>query len=254
MNLKLKGKTVLITGASGGLGKAIAKSYAKEGAHLALCCYEASAEVKTMAKKLEKKYKIKTIVSRYDLGRLDSAKNVIDKTLKLTGTVDVLINNAVRFGSRARQGAGFDSIDEIIWTRGIRDNIEGAIQMTRLVAPHMRKQKWGRIVHVSSRAAAMGMAGNEYYGASKMALVGLNRSLAYSLGRSGSILTNVVEPGFTRTHRNEGQGKRMEKAICEITPIGRLLNAKEVAKTVVYLGSSGNQGVTGQVLAISGGL
>ena len=254
MDYGLHDKTVLITGASGGIGRAIATGFAAEGAHLALCCFNASDEANDLAADLRARYGTKSTVSRLDLGRLDSARCALADALQLNERIDVLINNAVRFGARASSSDHFDDIAEDAWIRCIRDNVEGAIQLTRLVAPIMRKERWGRIVHVSSRAAAMGMAGNEYYGAAKMALVGFNRSLSFSLGKAGSILTNVVEPGFTRTERNRGQGERMEKAIVAMTPVARLLSAEDVALPIVYLGSAANTGITGQVIAVSGGL
>jgi 3-oxoacyl-[acyl-carrier protein] reductase len=136
----------------------------------------------------------------------------------------------------------------------VRGNIEGVVRLTRAVAPTMRERKWGRLVHISSSIATDGMAGGEYYATAKAALHGFSRSAAFSLGGSGDILSNVVMPGLTRTETNvEIITDEFDQMFSALAPIGRLLDASEVARPVVYLGSAANTGITGQVVAVTGG-
>ncbi len=108
-------------------------------------------------------------------------------------------------------------------------------------------------MHISSSIATDGMAGGEYYGAAKAALHGFSRSAAFSLGKDGDILSNVVMPGFTRTDTNAEMADEYGHMFSAQAPIGRLLDASEVAGPVMYLGSAANTGVTGQVVTVSGG-
>jgi 3-oxoacyl-[acyl-carrier protein] reductase len=135
----------------------------------------------------------------------------------------------------------------------VRANTEGALRLSRAVAPVMRQRRWGRLVHISSSIAVDGMAGMEYYAAAKAALHGFSRSVAFSLGRDGDILSNVVVPGLTRTETNVAITDADGHHFAALAPIGRLLDAPEVAGPVVYLGSAANTGVTGQVVAVTGG-
>jgi 3-oxoacyl-[acyl-carrier protein] reductase len=135
----------------------------------------------------------------------------------------------------------------------VRSNIEGAIRLTRAVAPAMRERRFGRLVHISSSIATDGMAGGEYYGAAKAALHGFSRSVAFNLGRDGDILSNVAMPGLTRTETNGHIVDAAGTSYAALSPLRRLLDAAEVANAVVYLGSAANTGVNGQVVAVTGG-
>jgi 3-oxoacyl-[acyl-carrier protein] reductase len=173
---------------------------------------------------------------------------VIDFALGTTGRVDVLVNNAVHWGSAApRPDATFETVPDDEWLHVLRDNIEGAIRLSRAVAPHLRAQRWGRLVHISSDLALGGAAGSEYYGAAKAALHGFSRSVAFGLGSSGDILSNVVVAGLTRTERNafivDGAGPADN-------PLGRWLDAEEMAAPVVFLASAANTGITGQIVPV----
>jgi 3-oxoacyl-[acyl-carrier protein] reductase len=145
-------------------------------------------------------------------------------------------------------------VPEADWLKVFWTNIEGALRLSRAVAPAMRARRWGRMVHISSTVAVDGMAGGEYYAAAKAALHGFSRSAAFGLGRDGDLLSNVVMPGLTRTETNTDFVTEAEAAhYGALTPLGRLLDAAEVAGPVVYLGSAANTGITGQVIPVNGG-
>ncbi|MFL5334351.1 MAG: SDR family NAD(P)-dependent oxidoreductase [Geminicoccaceae bacterium] len=140
------------------------------------------------------------------------------------------------------------------WLGMLRANTEGALRLSRIVAPLMRRQRWGRLVHISSNIAVDGMAGAEYYAAAKAALHGFSRSAAFALGRNGDILSNVVMAGLTRTETNAAITDAFGDHYSARAPLGRLLDAAEVASPVIYLGSAANTGITGQVIAVTAGV
>lgn len=252
MELGLQGRTVIVTGASGGLGRHLARGFAAEGADVVLTYHRGQSEAEQVAKEIGDRAR----VVRYELGDAGSARAVVGAALAWTGRIDVLVNNAVHWGAEApTPERPFEAVPEADWLRILRTNTEGALQLSRAVAPVLRERGWGRIVHISSSVATDGLAGAEYYAAAKAALHGFSRSIAFALGRDGDILSNVVAPGLTRT------GTDVNTAIVDaaghhfaaLAPIGRLLDAAEVAGPVVYLGSAANTGITGQVIPVTGG-
>ncbi|MDR6320755.1 SDR family NAD(P)-dependent oxidoreductase [Actinoplanes couchii] len=246
--MRLAGRTVIVTGATGGLGDPIARRFAAEGADVVLTYHEARGKAEKLAADLGGR----TLVARHDLGDPDTARDLVEAVIAWSGRIDVLVNNAVRWGS-AQPGGSFDETPDDLWHRVVRDNIEGALTLSRLVAPHMRERRWGRLVHISSSIATQGMAGGEFYGAAKSALAGFNRSAAFSLGSYGDILTNVVSPGLTRTVTNGHIADSVPESYYGQIPLGRLLTADEIAAPVVFLASAANTGITGQVIAVDGG-
>jgi 3-oxoacyl-[acyl-carrier protein] reductase len=245
MDLGLHGRTVIVTGASGGIGRHIAGRFAAEGADVVL----------TYHSKPINHFDGKALFQRYELGDARSAHDLVEAALAWTGRIDGLVNNAVHWGSDAPPDpdTGFEELADEVWTRVLRDNIEGVVRLSGLVAPHMRRQRFGRLVHISSSIATTGMAGGEYYGAAKAALHGFSRSLAYGLGRAGDLLSNVVVPGLTRTETNTHIVEAVGAGLAAAKPLRRLLTADEVAAAVLFLGSAANTGITGQVIAVDGG-
>ena len=146
----------------------------------------------------------------------------------------------------------FEAVED--WQSLFRINAEGAIRLSRATAPIMRDQKWGRMVHISSTLAVGGAAGAEYYAAAKAALHGFSRSAAFSLGRDGDILSNVVMLGLTRTDTNTAITDAAGDHYSALAPIGRLLDAEEAVRPIVFLSSTANSGITGQVISVSGGV
>jgi 3-oxoacyl-[acyl-carrier protein] reductase len=250
MNLGLEGRTVIVTGASGGIGRHVARRYAEEGADVVLT-YHTQAEA---ADKLVADLGTRAMATRFDLGDARSAGELVEAVLAWSGRIDVLVNNAVRWGATAPDSTGrFEDAPDDAWQSMLRTNLEGTLRLSRAVAPHMRSRGWGRLVHVSSSIAVEGMSGGEYYGTAKAALHGFSRSAAFSLGRDGDILSNVVVPGLTRTETNAHIVASVPPDYAQRHPIGRLLDADEVAGPIVYLGSAANTGITGQAILVNGG-
>ncbi|GAA5210250.1 SDR family NAD(P)-dependent oxidoreductase [Streptomyces thinghirensis] len=261
MDLGLNNRTVLVTGASGGMGREIATAFGAEGADVVIG-YRSRPEDAAATAELVEKAGGRALTALYDLGDPATARTLVDATLGWTGRADVLVNNAFRpFGFRP-PGDRFEEVGDD-WQGKLHDNIVGAIELTRLVAPPMRERGWGRIVHLSSSMVTEGVLetdagriGSEYYAAAKAALHGFSRSSAFSLGRDGDILSNVVIPGLTRTFRNE---ERMANSFgvaeryAARAPLSRLLDAAEVARVVVFLASAANTSVTGQSIPVTAG-
>jgi 3-oxoacyl-[acyl-carrier protein] reductase len=250
MDLGLTGRTVIVTGASGGIGQHIASGFAAEGADLVVTYRTSRSDAELVAKEVGER----ALVVPYELGDRESARSVVRAALDWTGRIDVLVNNAVAWGAMdPSDGRSFEEVPEDAWRDALRQNVEGALQLTREVTPTMRRRHWGRVVHISSTIVPAGLAGGEYYGAAKAALHGFSRSAAFSLGKDGDILSNVVLPGLTRTATNTEITDAAGDLFSGQAPIGRLLEAAEVANAIVYLGSAANTGITGQAITVSGG-
>lgn len=250
MDLGLADRTVVVTGASGGLGRHIAKAFADEGANVLITYHQNRDNAEKVAADIGER----GLVTPFDLATPEAGQAVVNVALEWTGRVDVLVNNAVVWGATTPdQGQQFEDVPDAAWTTTLQLNTEGALRLARAVAPIMRHSGWGRMVHMSSSLATDGMAGAEYYAAAKAALHGFSRSVAFSLGKDGDILTNVVLPGMTRTDTNVEIVKNYGDHFASLAPIGRLLDAGEVANTVVYLGSAANTAITGQAITATGG-
>lgn len=250
MDLGLAGRTVIVTGASGGIGRDIARGFAAEGADVVLTYHSSRHDAEQLAKEIDGR----THLARFDLDDADSAAALVAATLEWTGRIDVLVNNAVHWGAAApTPERPFEAVPDTDWLKIVRANIAGALRLSRAVTPTMRERRWGRMVHISSSIATDGMAGAEYYAAAKAALHGFSRSAAFALGKDGDILSNVVMPGFTRTDTNTALAEAAGDQYSALAPINRLLSAAEVANPVIYLASAANTGITGQAIAVTGG-
>ncbi|KAA9381517.1 SDR family oxidoreductase [Microbispora cellulosiformans] len=250
MDMGLTGRTVIVTGASGGIGREIARGFAAEGADVVLTYHHSQEGAERLAKEIGGR----SLVAPYELDDDEAARTLAETVIEWSGRIDVLVNNAVHWGATEPDaGLAFEAVSDERWQKTIRANVEGALRLSRAVVPSMRKRGWGRLVHISSGIAVDGMAGGEYYGAAKAALHGFSRSAAFGLGKDGDILSNVVMPGLTRTETNGAIVEQAGGHYSALAPIGRLLDAAEVAGAVVYLGSAANTGITGQAIKVTGG-
>lgn len=248
MDLGLNERTVIVTGAPGGLGRRIVRKFAAEGAHVVLGYRSSRTEAEVLAKELGERAR----ALPFDLTDPESAQRLVDATLAWTGRIDALVNNAVSWGiDPDAPPSSFEDVPH--WLDILRTNAEGTIGLTRAVAPIMREQRFGRLVHLSSTIATEGTEGMEYYAAAKAALHGFSRSVAFALGKDGDILSNVVMPGLTLTDTNGFVTDAVGAEYSARSPLGRLLDADEVATPIVYLSSAANTGINGQVIAVTGG-
>jgi NAD(P)-dependent dehydrogenase (short-subunit alcohol dehydrogenase family) len=244
MDTGLNGRVVLVTGASSGIGRAIARAYGAEGAKVALTYRSEEAAAHATAADVEAAGGAALVLS-LELQRVGSCDEVVAAVRERWGGIDVLVANAVQWPDRAPEDAdGFEHMRVERWRNTLRTNLEGTFATVRAALPAMR----GRIVLMSSGLAEEGMAGGGDYGAAKAGLHDLARSLAWELGRE-RILVNVIDTGFTLTERNLGHfTDGLRERVSRSVPSGRLSTPEEVARLALFLGSAANGNISGEVV------
>lgn len=243
----LKGKTALVTGASRGIGEAIARTFAQHGADVAFT-YNRSVE---RAEALEKELAdlgVKAKAYQSDAGDLEQAKALCDAVLQDFGKIDVLVNNA---------GITKDNLllrmTEEEWDTVINTNLKSVYNTCKFVAYAMLKQRSGSIINLSSIVGMKGQGGQANYAASKAGIIGFTKSLADELG-ARSIRCNAIAPGFIKTDMTDALGDDAQDAFLKSIPMKRMGEAEDVANAALYLASDLSTYVTGQVLSVCGGL
>ena len=240
----LNGKTALVTGASGGIGNAIATQLHAQGAHVIL---HGTRREKLVA--LSKQLGTNNSVVIADLNDLDAVGNIIADAGEASGaTIDILVNNA-----------GF-AIDGLLMRMKIQDwqsvldvNLTANMVLCRTAMRSMMKAKWGRIISISSIVGATGNPGQANYAASKAGVIGFSKSLAQEVASRG-ITVNMVAPGFIETPMTESLDEKQKDNLLSKVPVGRLGTANEVASAVVFLASSEASYLTGATLHVNGGM
>lgn len=241
----LTGKWALVTGASRGIGKAIAVRLAEEGVHVTVH-YNSSAD---SAEKVAEECRTCGVQSHVVQGDLATPEGVaaILKALENNGVaVDILVNNAGTYDA-----APLWSCSDESWERVQQVNLESARKLIQAVLGPMIQKRWGRVISLSSILGRWGGRGNASYCVSKAALDALTRVAALEVGRKG-ITVNAIAPGLVATDMADGMGEEMQKQILERTPLRRAAEPSEIAEAVVFLCRCGY--VTGEVLCIDGGL
>ena len=244
--LRLDGRTALVTGASQGIGEAIARRLAAQGARVVLA-----------ARNREKLEALAAAIAAdggaahalpLDLARAAEIGERLKSLPAEWAEIDVLVNNAgiTADGLLARM-----SLEQ--WQSVLDTNLTGSFAVTRELVRGMMRRRWGRIVTVSSVVGLMGNAGQANYAAAKAGLIGFTKSVARELA-SRNITANVVAPGFVETAMTDVLPEATKQAMFDDIPLGRFGRAEEIAAAVVYLASEEAGYVTGQVLNVSGGL
>jgi len=262
MELGLKDKVVLVTGASKGIGRAIAEAFAAEGAKVAIAARNGD-EVQRVATELGKRFSTDTLGIGADVMLSADITRMVDETTQRFGSVHVLVNNAGGVGAFAP----FDQLTDDDWLEILSFNVLSAVRAVRAVLPHMQKQKWGRIINISSESGTQPDAFMPHYNASKAALNNLTKSLSKAYAQDG-ILVNTVSPAFIMTPLvSDMLGKRAREQ--KVSPeeltrqflatnrphieLKRPGESKEVAAAVVFLASENASFITGANLRVDGG-
>ncbi|GHF65926.1 SDR family NAD(P)-dependent oxidoreductase [Streptomyces thermodiastaticus] len=252
MDFGLDRRGVLITGATGGIGSAVARAYAAQGARVALGYAQDTAAAEALAEELGAKNDDAMAV-RCRIGEDGSAEAAVAAVEEKWGRVDVLVAGAMAPGGLRPPGIRFEELAPDHWTGFVTGNTLHTLRTVQLVLPGMRRAGWGRIVLLSSVVARLGKPGREFYGTVKSGLYGLVSSLVWDLAGSG-VLVNLVSPGLTLTPKNAAMVPPARRAEEEAaTPTGRLSTPEDVAAAVLFLGSGANGNITGQDLAVAGG-
>ncbi len=240
----------LITGSGRGIGLASARALAAEGFAVALnCSSEGSLErTRGEAAKIEAEFKVPAIALAADVSDMDAACHLVEEAVAKLGRLDVLVNNAgiTKDGLIARMSEeDFDSVIDV--------NLKGTFNCCKAAAKVMMKQRCGRIINMSSVVGLFGNAGQTNYAASKAGVIGITKSLAKELARR-SITVNVIAPGYISTDMTGALNDDQRAAISERIGLGRLGEAQDVAAVVAFLASPAASYITGQVIAVDGGL
>lgn len=244
---KLEGKTAVVTGASRGIGHAIALQLAEEGANVVVN-YSGSEDKALQVVEEIKNIGRNAIAVKANVSDNESVQNLMSQALEAFGSIDVLINNAGITRDNLIMRMKEDEWDDVIST-----NLKGVFLCTKAVTRQMMKQRAGRIINISSIVGVMGNAGQANYVAAKAGVIGLTKTTARELA-SRNILVNAIAPGFIETEMTDALPEDIKAAMLAQIPLAQLGQPKHIAKAVVFLASEDSSYMTGQVLHIDGGM
>ncbi|MDZ4306773.1 3-oxoacyl-ACP reductase FabG [Allopontixanthobacter sp.] len=243
----LTGMTALVTGASGGIGSAIARSLAAQGARLALSGSNGD-KLRAFREELNDDFGHDHVEITCDLSNADSVEHLVPATIDTFGQLDILVNNA----GITRDNLAMRMKDDE-WSQVMQVNLEAAFRLMRAAARPMMKARFGRIVNITSVVGATGNPGQMNYAAAKAGLVGASKSLAQELASRG-ITVNCVAPGFIRTAMTDQLPEAQKDALNSRIPMGRMGEGEDIGSAVTYLASREAAYVTGQTLHVNGGM
>lgn len=241
----LKGKTAIVTGASRGIGKAIALKLAENGANIVL--NYRSSSIDDIINEIEAKG-VKVVAVQGDVSISEDADKLIKAAVDNFGSVDILVNNAgiTKDGLLMRmKDEDFDKVIDV--------NLKGAFNTIRAASTIMMKQRSGKIINLSSVVGLTGNAGQANYSASKAGLLGLTKSVARELAARG-ITCNAVAPGFIETDMTDVLSDKVKEGLLNNIPLKRLGKPEDVANLVCFLASQNANYITGQVMNVDGGM
>lgn len=239
-------KTALITGASGGIGSAVAKKLADSGYALALL-YNKNVDAASRLRDEIRHSGCDAEIFKADIASSSEVGAAVDAAMREFGHIDVLVNNA----GTAEQKL-FTDISDSDWNRMISTNLSGVFYTCRAVLPGMISKKRGRIINITSMWGEVGASCEVHYSAAKAGVIGLTKALAKELGPSG-ITVNAVSPGVIKTSMLSDFTEDDLSALADETPLGRLGTPGDVAEAVAFLASDDAAFITGQILGVNGG-
>lgn len=245
--MQLAGKVALVTGASRGIGRAVALQLAKSGAKIAVN-YAGNQAAAEEVKQLIEENGGEAILVQADISSSESVDAMVSAVMDAFGRIDILVNNA---------GITRDTLlmrmKEADWNAVIQTNLTGVFYVTKAVSKIMMKQRSGRIVNMSSVVGLMGNAGQANYAAAKAGVIGFTKSMAKELA-ARNITVNAIAPGFIATDMTAVLSDKVKEDLATKIPLGRLGAADDIANAVLFLVSDSASYITGQTLNVDGGM
>jgi len=245
---KLDGQTALVTGASRGIGRAIAKELARNGANVVINFARSQAEAVSLQNEIQTEFGKQAQIIQFDVSKEEEVQSGFDKIVSSNEKIDILVNNA---------GIALDGLivrtKSQDWDRTMGINLNGVFYCSKAVTKSMMKARYGRIINISSVIGLTGNGGQTAYAASKAAVFGFTKSLAKEVGSRG-ITVNAVAPGYIETDMTKNFKAEQAQSLIAQIPLGRMGTAKDVADAVCFLASSESAYITGQIVSVNGGL
>lgn len=240
-------KVALITGASRGIGKAIAVKFAKEGYNLVINYVSDKTDIKKLEEEF-KQYGSEILLIKSDVSKYEECENMIKQAIEKFGQIDVLVNNAGITKDNLLLRMSVEDFEKVIDI-----NLKGTFNVTKNVVPYMMKKRTGKIVNLASVVGVSGNAGQCNYSASKAGIIGFTKSIAKELA-SRNILANCVAPGFIDTDMTAVLSDSVKENINAQIPLKKMGAPDDVANVVYFLAGEENTYITGQVINVDGGM
>lgn len=239
--MELDKRIAVVTGGASGIGKEVAHKFAKAGAKVAVCDINFDGAKETAQEVGGSAFKV-------DVANYGEVLAVGEAIVKELGGVHILVNNA-----GVIKDTLFLRMDEKDWDYVLSINLKGAFNFTKSLIKYMVKERWGRIINISSVIGLIGNAGQTNYAASKAGLLGLTKSLAREFA-SRNITVNAVAPGYIDTAMTKGLSEQIKESYLKMIPLGRLGTPEDVANVCLFLASEAAGYITGQVIPVDGGM
>ncbi|HSL87744.1 MAG TPA: SDR family oxidoreductase [Ignavibacteriaceae bacterium] len=257
MDFGIKGKTVLITASSKGIGKAVAEGFAAEGCNIAICSRNKESLIET-SKEMRAKFKVEPFWGVCDINNIKDIENLHDAVIKQFGKVDILVNNC-----GGPVPGFFNDLSEVDWSNAFTQVLMSVVRLSNLVLPEMIKQEWGRIINITSIAVKQPVHNLMLSNSLRAGVTGFAKSLSNEVG-SKNITVNNVAPGYTLTNRlyelavNRAKlsGKSHEEILADMAkdvPMNRLGGPEEIAAMIIFLASNKASYITGTTIQVDGG-